>query len=141
MCCSWIKEMELSAFFSFSRARASIFESQPVPLCVCSRQRARQRIACRCLCGCCCGNVGGAGLSFWCSHTRVRKRDIMAAEIERRCVFCRIAAKDESAEVVYEDSDYICFRDRSPAATHHYLLIPRTHIRSARTLSGRTGPK
>lgn len=133
MCCSWIKEMELSAFFSFSRARASIFERQPVPLCVC-RQRARSAD---------CRSVwvllwqrGGAGLRFWCSHTRVRKRDIMAAE---RCVFCRIAAKDESAKVVYEDSDYVCFRDRSPAATHHYLLIPRTHIRSARTLSGRTG--
>ena len=47
-----------------------------------------------------------------------------------RCVFCRIAAKDEQAEIVYEDEDYVCFRDRSPAATHHYLLIPRQHIRS-----------
>ena len=47
-----------------------------------------------------------------------------------RCVFCRIAAKDEHAEIVYEDEDYVCFRDRSPAATHHYLLIPRLHIRS-----------
>ena len=50
--------------------------------------------------------------------------------VERRCVFCRIAAKEEAAEVVYEDSDYVCFRDRRPAATHHFLLIPRTHIRS-----------
>lgn len=47
-----------------------------------------------------------------------------------RCVFCRIAAKDEQATIVYEDADFVCFRDRSPAATHHYLLIPRLHLRS-----------
>ena len=47
-----------------------------------------------------------------------------------RCVFCRIAAKDEQADIVYEDESYVCFRDRRPCATHHYLLIPRLHIRS-----------
>ena len=46
------------------------------------------------------------------------------------CVFCRIAAKDEQASILYEDADFVCFRDRSPAATHHYLLIPRLHLRS-----------
>ena len=48
-----------------------------------------------------------------------------------RCVFCRIVAKEEQAPIVYEDADYVCFRDRSPSATHHYLLVPRTHIRWA----------
>lgn len=48
---------------------------------------------------------------------------------DTRCVFCRIAAKDEQASILYEDADFVCFRDRNPAATHHYLLIPRLHLR------------
>ena len=48
-----------------------------------------------------------------------------------KCVFCRIVAKQEPAAIVYEDEDYLCFRDKSPAATHHYLLVPKTHIRCA----------
>lgn len=48
-----------------------------------------------------------------------------------KCVFCRIVAKQEPASIVYEDENYLCFRDKSPAATHHYLLVPKTHIRHA----------
>lgn len=52
-----------------------------------------------------------------------------------RCTFCRIITKQLHSEIVYEDSEYICFTDRSPASTHHYLVVPRQHIRDARALS------
>ena len=55
-------------------------------------------------------------------------RDAQAAT-RSGCVFCRIVAKDQQASIVYEDADYMCFRDRRPSATHHYLLVPRDHIR------------
>lgn len=51
------------------------------------------------------------------------------------CTFCRIIAKQLPSEIVYEDPEYVCFVDRSPASTHHYLIVPRQHIRDARALS------
>ena len=61
--------------------------------------------------------------------TRTRASD------QPNCVFCRIVAKELSSEIIYEDADFVCFIDRSPAAAHHYLVTPRQHIRDARTLS------
>ena len=46
------------------------------------------------------------------------------------CIFCRIAAKDVAAEVVYEDRDVIAFRDLSPQAPTHVLVIPKRHVAS-----------
>ena len=51
------------------------------------------------------------------------------------CVFCRIISKQLPSEIVHEDADYVCFIDRSPASTHHYLIVPRQHIRDARSLT------
>lgn len=44
------------------------------------------------------------------------------------CIFCKICCKESPAEIVYEDSDYVCFVDRKPCSTHHYLVVPRQHI-------------
>ncbi|MDH4099299.1 MAG: histidine triad nucleotide-binding protein, partial [Nitrospirota bacterium] len=44
------------------------------------------------------------------------------------CLFCRIAAKEIPAKIVYEDDDVVAFRDISPQAPTHILLIPRKHI-------------
>lgn len=51
------------------------------------------------------------------------------------CIFCKICCKQAPAKVVYEDSDYVCFVDRKPASTHHYLVVPRRHIPDARVLT------
>lgn len=51
------------------------------------------------------------------------------------CVFCKICSKDAQAEIVYEDSDYVCIVDRRPASTHHYLVVPCQHIRDSRVLN------
>jgi len=48
------------------------------------------------------------------------------------CPFCRIAAGADPAEIVYEDGDLLAFRDRSPVAPTHILLIPRQHIENVR---------
>ena len=53
------------------------------------------------------------------------------ASTDPRCPFCRIIAKELSSNIIYEDSDYVCFVDRSPVTTHHYLVAPREHIRDA----------
>jgi len=46
------------------------------------------------------------------------------------CIFCRIAAKDVAATIVYEDDEVVAFRDLSPQAPTHILVIPRRHVAS-----------
>jgi histidine triad (HIT) family protein len=46
------------------------------------------------------------------------------------CIFCRIAAKDVGSSVVYENDDVVAFRDLSPQAPTHVLVIPRRHVTS-----------
>lgn len=44
------------------------------------------------------------------------------------CIFCRIAAGEIPAELVYEDDLVVGFRDLNPQAPTHVLIIPRKHI-------------
>jgi len=44
------------------------------------------------------------------------------------CIFCKIAAKELPAKVIYEDEHMIVFPDISPAAPIHVLVIPKKHI-------------
>ena len=44
------------------------------------------------------------------------------------CLFCKIAAKQIPASVVYEDDDLLAFRDIHPAAPVHLLVIPKQHV-------------
>lgn len=46
------------------------------------------------------------------------------------CIFCKIAAKEIPAQIVYEDEQIVVFRDLNPVAPEHVLLIPRRHISS-----------
>jgi len=50
------------------------------------------------------------------------------------CVFCKIITKEAPAAILYEDEDYVCFSDRHPVATHHYLVIPKNHIKDPKSL-------
>jgi histidine triad (HIT) family protein len=44
------------------------------------------------------------------------------------CIFCKIAAKQIPAQVVYEDDEVLAFKDIHPAAPVHLLVIPKQHI-------------
>jgi len=46
------------------------------------------------------------------------------------CVFCRIAAGEIPADIVYQDKELIAFRDIHPQAPTHILIIPKSHIAS-----------
>ena len=43
-------------------------------------------------------------------------------------IFGRIAAGEIPADIVYEDADLVAFRDLSPQAPTHILIIPRKPI-------------
>lgn len=44
------------------------------------------------------------------------------------CLFCKIAAGEIPAQVVFSDEAYVAFRDIDPQAPHHVLVIPRAHV-------------
>ena len=44
------------------------------------------------------------------------------------CIFCRIASKEVAAGIVYEDAEIVAFRDLSPQAPTHVLVVPKRHI-------------
>jgi len=50
------------------------------------------------------------------------------------CPFCRIAAGEGSARIVYQDKDITAFRDRNPQAPTHVLIIPNEHIESIHSI-------
>jgi histidine triad (HIT) family protein len=51
------------------------------------------------------------------------------------CIFCKIAAGEIPATRVYEDDECVVFRDLSPQAPVHVLVIPRAHLTGADALT------
>lgn len=51
------------------------------------------------------------------------------------CLFCRIAAGEVPAEVVHESATVVAFRDLSPQAPTHVLVVPRSHHADAAALA------
>jgi histidine triad (HIT) family protein len=46
----------------------------------------------------------------------------------RDCLFCKIAAGDIPATVVYQDDTLVAFEDIDPKAPLHVLIVPRRHL-------------
>jgi histidine triad (HIT) family protein len=46
------------------------------------------------------------------------------------CIFCKIAKKQIESSIVFEDEDFIVFKDINPVAEVHLLIIPKMHIES-----------
>ncbi|HLA09707.1 MAG TPA: HIT family protein [Pyrinomonadaceae bacterium] len=44
------------------------------------------------------------------------------------CLFCRIAAGETAAQVVFSNEDCIAFLDHRPLFPGHCLLVPRRHV-------------
>ena len=53
------------------------------------------------------------------------------------CIFCRIVAGEVPSDIVYQDKDFLAFRDILPKAPTHVLIIPKTHITSVAELTER----
>ena len=44
-----------------------------------------------------------------------------------QCLFCQIARGEIAAKIVYEDDEFVAFRDINAQAPVHVLVIPRAH--------------
>ena len=56
------------------------------------------------------------------------------------CVFCKIAAGEIPADILYQDEEVIAFRDINPQSPTHLLIIPKKHIPSLTRLSEAESP-
>jgi histidine triad (HIT) family protein len=52
------------------------------------------------------------------------------------CIFCRIVAGEIPATVVHETDTTLAFRDLTPQAPTHVLVVPRSHYPNAAALAG-----
>ncbi|MBZ5701904.1 MAG: histidine triad nucleotide-binding protein [Acidobacteriia bacterium] len=50
--------------------------------------------------------------------------------MSENCLFCKIAAKQIPAKLVFEDPDLFAFEDIHPQAPTHILVCPRKHFAS-----------
>jgi len=46
------------------------------------------------------------------------------------CLFCRIISREIPSDVVYQDDEFLAFKDIRPQAPTHILIIPKTHFDS-----------
>ena len=46
------------------------------------------------------------------------------------CLFCKIGNKEVPSDIVFEDEQFVAFKDIDPKAPIHLLIIPRKHIHS-----------
>ena len=60
---------------------------------------------------------------------------IKVQDMSENCIFCKIASKQIPVEALYEDDNFIAFRDLAPQAPVHVLLIPKVHIETIMELS------
>lgn len=51
------------------------------------------------------------------------------------CIFCKIVNKEIQSTKVYEDDKVLAFKDISPEAPVHIVIVPKEHIRSTNELN------
>ena len=59
--------------------------------------------------------------------------------MSQECLFCRIVAGEIPSDIVYQDGDFLAFRDIEPQAPKHIIIIPKAHIASLAALTEQQG--
>ena len=52
------------------------------------------------------------------------------------CLFCKIARGEIPSDRVWENDEFLAFRDIAPKAPQHVLVIPRRHVASIAEFEG-----
>src|SRR5674536_29818 len=65
----------------------------------------------------------------WCAERWCRGgTDWRMSSLADDCLFCRIVRKEVGSDIIDEKPTAIAFRDVSPQAPVHVLIVPREHI-------------
>jgi len=54
------------------------------------------------------------------------------------CLFCKMVAGDIKPDIIYQDDQVLAFRDISPQAPVHILVIPKQHVTTLNDLDDAT---
>ena len=52
----------------------------------------------------------------------------MTIDVDLDCIFCKIVGGELPSDRLYEDQDVLVFKDISPQAPFHGIIIPKSHI-------------
>lgn len=55
--------------------------------------------------------------------------------LDANCLFCKIIEGDIPADIIYRDENVVAFRDITPQAPTHVLLVPTVHVENAAALA------
>ena len=58
---------------------------------------------------------------------------------ESDCLFCKIASREIPGDIVFENEDCLAFRDISPQAPTHVLVVPKAHVATLPDLAAQEG--
>ncbi|XP_016961745.1 adenosine 5'-monophosphoramidase HINT3 [Drosophila biarmipes] len=80
--------------------------------------------------------LAGLGLIILVSIYKCGRDEERQAEV-RKCFFCDFAHRRQGPPPVLEveTDEYVIFKDKYPAAQHHYLAIPKEHFDSLKSLN------
>ncbi|MFZ2202189.1 MAG: HIT domain-containing protein [Microgenomates group bacterium] len=54
------------------------------------------------------------------------------------CLFCKIAAREEVGEIVWEDGEFVAIKNKFSMAPVHLLVMPKDHVSKAGHFIGST---
>ncbi|MEK6648675.1 MAG: histidine triad nucleotide-binding protein [Actinomycetota bacterium] len=55
--------------------------------------------------------------------------------LDANCLFCKIIEGDIPADIIYRNENVVAFRDISPQAPTHVILVPTVHVENAAALA------
>ena len=55
---------------------------------------------------------------------------------DANCLFCKIVAGEEASEKIWENDEFLCIKNKYPAAPIHVLVMPKAHIRKQEVILG-----
>lgn len=58
---------------------------------------------------------------------------------DNNCLFCKIVAGEEPAEMVWESEEFLCIKNKYPVAKIHVLVMPKAHIRKMEVATSESG--
>ena len=57
---------------------------------------------------------------------------------ETECIFCKIATKELSSKIIFENEGFIAFPDIRPVSPTHILVIPKKHFKNLQEVDDTT---
>ena len=64
----------------------------------------------------------------------------MTEHTDPTCLFCKIAARQIPATIVFEDEAVVAFKDIAPQVPVHIVLVPRVHLAGLDALTPEQAP-